>query len=307
MSGTSRIGGYGGGSGSSRQRDRSVALTRFCRGRKAGDVVSGTFVRMETESLGLAILEGEELFAQIPAELVAKGAVPAPGERVFFRIEALVPEVVLRMLSAADPSVRLASILPSVPLAQEIVLYVASRDKLDSFFAAPAVRDAVFSLPDAASRKAAFIRCIAGEPAMLGAFAETLARSHALCRAVSCAGLMFFRHMPWLSGAVSQIEVSFWSRGESPVFAGARLHSGDRLLLRGAMEDGRLRYRLAVSGTATAKPRFSSVHTVFAEYRGVEPQSRSNTPAGAADLISRILALAADSGTMAVGRFSRKL
>lgn len=307
MSGASRIGGYGGASGSSRQRDRSVALTRFCRGRKIGDVVSGTFVRMETESLGLAILEGEELFAHIPAELVAEGAIPAPGERVFFRIEALVPEVVLRMLSAVDPSARLSSILPSVPLAQEAVLYVASRDKLDSFFAAPALRDAVFSLPDAALRKAAFIRCITGEPVMLGVFAETLVRSRALCRAVSCAGLVFFRHMPWLSGSVSQIEVSFWSKGESPVFAGALLHSGDRLLLRGAMEDGRLRYRLAVSGTTVAKPRFSSVHTVAAEYRGADPQSRSNTPAGTADLISRILALAADSGTMAIGRFSRKL
>ena len=308
MSGTSRIGGgYGGFSGSGQKRDRSAALARFCRGRKTGDVVSGIFLRMETESLGVAMLEGEELLAQIPPELVAEGAFPAPGEQVFFHVESLVPEVVLRMIPAADPRVRISSIIPSAPLAQEAVLYVAARDRLDALLAAPAARESIFPLPDAPSRKAAFIRCAANDPAVLAAFTESLVRSRALCRAAAFAGLALFRHMPWLSGAVSQIEVSLWNKGESPVFAGARLASGDRLLLRGAMEDGRLRYRLAVTGTSTAKPRFSSLRTAFAEYRGVEPQGRSGSPAPAMDLVGRILALAADSGTMAVGRFSRKL
>lgn len=307
MNGTSRIGGYGGFSGSGQDRDRSAALTRFRRGRKPGDVVSGTFVRMEAETLGLVILEDEELLAQIPPERIAEGAVPVPGERVFFQIEALVPEVLLRMLSVADPHVRLSSIFPSVPLAQEAVLYVNARDKLDAFAAEPATREAVFSQPDAEARKAAFIRCLGGDAAMLGAFTETFARSRALCRAASHAGLVFFQHMPWLSGAISQIEVSLWSKGESPVFAGARLSSGDRLLLRGAMEDGRLRYRVGISGTATGKPRFSSVRTASADYRGTDRQGRPGVPDRPADLVGRILALAADSGTMALGRFSRKL
>ncbi len=68
MSGTSKIGGYGGYFGTRGQGGRSAALIRFCRGRKQGDVVSGVFVRMETDTLGWALLEGEELLAHLPED-----------------------------------------------------------------------------------------------------------------------------------------------------------------------------------------------------------------------------------------------
>ena len=319
MSGTSRIGGYGNQTGGDRQQSRSASLTRFCRGRKQGDVVSGTFLRLETEQFGWALLEGEELLAHLPenwAEDPGDGHYPAPGARVFFRIESLVPDVVLRMLPAADPLARLAAVFPSVPLAQEAALYAAARDKLDALVAsALRANPGLFALPDSGSgadlegRKDAFSRLAASSVPVFDAFAETLARSRALRRSAAPAGLLFFQHIPWLSGAVSQIEVSLWREKEAPVFAGARLPSGDRLLLRGVMEDGVLRYRLGVVG-APGRPVpavFFPPRTAASEYRGLDAQTRAASPGQAVDLVGRILALAADSGTMAVGRFSRKL
>ncbi|SBW09406.1 hypothetical protein KL86DPRO_50160 [uncultured delta proteobacterium] len=312
MSGTSRIGGYGGYAGTGGKDSRSASLARFCKGRKQGDVVSGVFLRLETETLGWALLEGEELLAHLPENWQGAedwregGNRPSPGDKVFFRIEALRPEVVLRMLPAADPLARLSALVPSVPLAQEAGLYVAARDKFDALLAGfLAKTPGLFAAPDPASRKAAFINLVAADAGLLGAFAETSARSRALCRAAAPAGLLFFQHMPWLSGGLTQIEVSLWSEGDAPVFAGARLPSGDTMTLRGVMESGALRYRLAVSGPKgdAFRARFSPARTGAAEYRGSDRLAGNQ----AADLVGRILALAADSGTMATGRFSRKL
>lgn len=309
MSGTSRIGGYGGYSGTGGDSGRSAALARFCRGRKKGDVISGVFLRQEAEDLGWALLEGEELLAHLPAE----GPRPAPGDRVFFRVASLTPEVVLHMLAADDPLARLSVILPSVPLAQEAVLYVAARDRLDALLEPVFRQDArLFADPDPERRKAAFINRAAADGSLFAAFAEALARSRALERLAAPAGLILFRPMPWLCAGLSRVEVSFWRSGEAAVFAGARLPSGDSLLLRGDMADGVLRYRLSVTGHGggNGPVRFSPGRTAYAEYRGAEgrkPGAPATPPGRAADLVGRILALAADSGSMAVGRFSRKL
>ena len=298
MSGTSRIGGYGG------QPGRSASLARFCRGRAAGDVVSGLFLRQETEQLGWAMLEGEELLAHLPED----GVRPVAGEQVFFRIESLHPEVVLRLLSGNDPMARLSFLLPSLPLGQEAGLYVAARDRLDALLGRRAPAQAQ---PDSASRREAFAGELGQNPAAFAAFAETRARSRALCRAGAGAGLIFFQHMPWLSRAVSGLEVSLWNKSEAPVFACAALGSGDRLLLRGNVKNGVLRYRLGVvpagGATAFAPERFKPARGAAVEYRGLDPRSRSGSTGQAADLVGRILALAADSGTIAAGRFTRKL
>lgn len=305
MSGTSRIGGYGGFSGSGGKQDRSAALTRFCRGRRVGDVVSGVFLRMETEDLGWALLEEEELLAHFPAESVR----PAPGDRVFFKIDSLHPEVVLRMLTRESPLARLLILVPAVPVAQEAGNYATARDRLDALLAAALRgRPGLFSNPDPVKRKAAFIDLAASEPAVADAFAETLARSRALGRAAAPAGLVYFRHMPWLSGTLSRVEVSLWEGGESPVFAGARLPTGDSLLLRGEMAGPVLRYRLIVTtpGGGSGGTRIAPASGRFAECRGMDGYGRAR-PGRAMDLVGRILALAADSGSIAVSRFSRKL
>ncbi|MDL2209259.1 hypothetical protein LJC26_00425 [Desulfovibrio sp. OttesenSCG-928-O18] len=301
MSGTSRIGGYGGQTGTGRQSGRSASLARFCRGRAVGDVVAGVFLRQETDQLGWALLEGEELLAHLPQE----GARPAAGEQVFFRIEALNPEVVLRLLPGNDPMAQLSFILPALPLGQEAVLYVAARDKLDALLLR---RPSAEEPSDPALRREAFAGELARNPEAFAAFAETRARSRALCRVGASAGLVFFQHMPWLSRAVSGLEVSLWSKGEAPVFACATLGGGDRLLLRGNMENDRFRYRLGIvpvgGATAFAPERFAPAGKADAEYRGLDPRSRSGA---ALDVVGRILALAADSGSMATGRFTRKL
>lgn len=305
MSGTSRIGGYGGFSGGRQDTGRSASLARFCRGRKVGDIVSGVFLRLENETLGWALLEGEELLANLPAE----GPRPEPGAPVFFRIEALHPEVTLRMLSGDSPAARLAVVFPSLPLSQEAALYVAARETLD---AALAAHRAPGNLPEGMNaRKEAFIAHVSRSPELFAAFAETQIRSRALLRVGAAAGLSFFRHMPWISPALTALEVSYWNKGDTPVIAGGTLPGGDTLLLQGTMRGDVLRYRLAVLPAKGASlkdaPRKGFTHSGLAEYQGTFAAAGSGTHGQAVDLVGRILALAADSGTMAVGRFSRRL
>jgi hypothetical protein len=132
---------------------------------------------------------------------------------------------------------------------------------------------------------------------MAEAFAESFARSRTLLRAASQAGHTYFRHMPWLCPGVTAFEVSLWDMGESPVFAGGTLVSGDRILLYGSFESGRLRYWLSVipvsgrAGSVMRQGRPRGFHAKRDGYSGV----------------GRILAQAARSGGTAVGWFSRTL
>ncbi|CAK7047853.1 MAG: hypothetical protein DELT_00905 [Desulfovibrio sp.] len=300
MGGSSRIGGtgaYGGYGGMAGRQGRSASLERFKRNRKVGDVVSGVFLRLETESLGWALLEGEELLAHLPAE----GPQPKERETVFFRVESLAPEVVLRMLPASHPLARLSLVLPPAPLSQEAGLYIAARDKLDSLLAtAQTTAQTTGGLAAPSLTQNAFIDAVAGDPGMLSAFAESMARSRALERAAAPAGLVFFRHMPWLCPTVSSLEVSLWSKGESPVFAGCVLPSGDKMLLRGSLENGSLRYRVSVipASSGSAAPP---------DWRGSPGYKRPAAPKEMADVLGRILAQAFRVGGVAMGRFSRTL
>ena len=292
MSGSSRIHGSSGYAGTFRdQPSRSASLARFCRGRKRGDVVSGIFLRVETGNLGWALLEDEELLAHFPETSDGGGAYPLPGDRIFFRIEELVPDVVLRMLQATDPLAQIASMLPSRPMAQEAALYAVARDAFEALLSPCFIAESdLFATRDPVARKTAFINCVAADAVLLGAFTETLARSRAMQRSAASAGLLFFQHMPWLCDGLTQVEVSFWREGETPVLVGARLPSGDKMLLRGAMEHGEFRYTLSVSSLG-----------------GGIAKARTGTSEPFADMVSRILAAAADSGALSVGRFSRKL
>ncbi len=211
------------------------------------------------------------------------------------------------MLLSGDPLARLSAILPSVPLAQEAVLYVAARDRLDAFLStSPLWNDRAFSTMSLDARKTSFIDFAARNERALDAFAEALARSRSICRTAASAGLLFFRHLPWLGPGLAQVEVSLWRDGESPIIAGARLASGENLLLRGSMQGKIFRYRVAVEGGGVLPRKFSPGRTAAAEYLGFMP-GQGASGGQVLDLVGRILASAADSGSMAVGRFSRKL
>lgn len=282
MKGSSRIGGsgfYGGHGGFSRGEERGGARERFRRNVKAGDVVSGVFLRFENERFGWAFLEGEELLALLPAG----GPRPKEGERVFFRVEALAPELVLRMLPSSDAAARLSLALPPAPLSQEAALYLAARDALDALLAG----EENFRRASGAEAEKAFVKAVAANARMAAAFAESLARSRRLARAASSAGLLFFRHMPWLCPRVRALEVSLWAGEGPPVVAGATLPSGDRLLLSGMLEKGAFRHQTNVT-PAPGSPA-------------------SGAKGGAADVVERILAGALRTEGAAVGRFSRTL
>lgn len=290
MSGSSRIGGSGfsGGFGGSGHRgDRSASLERFRRNRQVGDVVSGVFLRLETETSGWTLLEGEELLAHLPPE----GPRPQEGEAVFFRIESLTPEVILRLLPSADPLARLALVLPPVALSQEGALYIAARDKLDSLLAG----SGVLRRKSGDAARTAFIDAVAGRSAMAEVFAESYARSRSLVRAASRAGLTYFRHMPWLCPGVTALEISLWEKGESPVFAGATLPSGDRIIVRGSFESGAFRHRLNVIPVSSARSG------------KIRQNRRTISGESVADVVGCILAQAARADGPMIGRFSRIL
>lgn len=125
MSDDIRIYGGGGGQGGGPRERRAEALARFKRGRKAGDLVQGVFLRLEPVPPGTAwvSLEGAALLAALPDELAelarriaagqGAGATPTGvteadfpirrGQPCYFVLEALEPEPLLRMLGATDP------------------------------------------------------------------------------------------------------------------------------------------------------------------------------------------------------------
>ena len=306
MSDTSRVSGFGGFSGGGQEKGRSTSLVRFCRGRKLGDIVSGVFLRLESETLGWALLEGEELLAHLPAGVSR----PEVGSSVFFRIEALYPEVTLRLLPAASPEARLAAFVPSLPLAQEAALYVAARDTLDSMLVAHPVPGAAST--GGGTREEGFIQHVSRSPDLFAAFVEVQIRSRALLHSGASAGLSFFRHMPWISPTFCRLEVSLWNKGGTEVVAGGLLPSGDTLLLQGHLHGGVLHYRFAFSPAKAGYPVGAVVHEGLAhsgigKYQGMLTTDCSGTGGQTADLVGRILALAVNSGATTGVRFSRRV
>lgn len=81
-----RISGYGTGGGYGGRKDRREA---FRRKHAVGQRVTGTFVRRQSASLAWVEIDGQVLLAEL-------GGDPQPGQRLFFVIERLVPEIVLK-------------------------------------------------------------------------------------------------------------------------------------------------------------------------------------------------------------------
>lgn len=84
-----RISGYGTGSGGSGSRgDRREA---FRRKHRPGQRVVGCFLRRQDDNLAWVEVDGQQLLAEL-------GATPQPGQRLFFVIKQLEPDIVLQVL-----------------------------------------------------------------------------------------------------------------------------------------------------------------------------------------------------------------
>ena len=286
MSDGTRISGYGSYAGFSQQRERSASLERFRRGRREGDIVSGVFLRFENDHAGWAQLEGEELLAALPPD----GPRPDIGAPVYFRVEALLPEVVLRMVSATDPAVEVALAAGSRPLAQHAALYASARDTLDTL-----LHTALWpSVPASATlfeRRQAFVAFVASSSDALEAYAEGLLRARTLQRAASLPGLAFFRHLPWLCPALRRLEVAFQTGGDAPVRAGGTLPNGVCLLVRGRIEKAVFRYRVEYTGAVQVAPEAAkNIPEASIFCLGMTQTARAE------DVLGHILASAASSG-----------
>lgn len=205
MNDSSRIQGQGPGFGGFSQRDRHRGdVSRFRKGRSAGDTVRGLFLRMENNTMGWINLEGEELLAQLPPE----GPRPEPGDAVLFVIEALEPEPVLRLLPQSG-RVILAS---SLPLARQAAIYSAKRDELDLL-----VRERLWAVMDQNTLAAlsmdacreAFLDFLAHDADAMELYAHVQLWSEYLRSACADGGLLFFRHVPWLCPEASSVELAF--------------------------------------------------------------------------------------------------
>lgn len=153
-------GGGGQGPGGDPRRRRAEALTRFKRGHKGGDLVTGVFLRLEPVQPGTAwvSLEGAALLAALPEELAdlarriaagqGAGATPTGvteanfpiqrGQACYFIVEALEPEPVLRMLGVTDPKALGRSAAEArwqgvlrLPLTQLAARYTQKRSRLE--------------------------------------------------------------------------------------------------------------------------------------------------------------------------------
>ena len=295
MSDTTRIGGYGGYTGLPHQRQRSASLARFRKRRSPGDIVSGVFVRHESADTGWAHLEGEELLAMLPPE----GPRPELGSTVYFYVESLFPEVVLRMLPASDPGIALFLAAGSRPLSRQAAHYASARDKLDALLGPGGWRDVAASAP-LPVRKDLFAAFVASRPEAFAAYAESVLHGRMLLRAARSTGLVFFRHMPWLAPALHGVEVAFGEANGLSVLAGARLGDGSAVRVQGWFDKGMFRYRVVFSGDMpeTSHP-VEEVGGTSAVCLGCSGKT------AVADVVGEILSSL--SGAVGNQRYSRKL
>ncbi|MDR2503061.1 MAG: hypothetical protein LBD82_01535 [Deltaproteobacteria bacterium] len=116
MSDVARLYGRGCEDPPEEQDRREKNLARFRRGRRAGDLVRGLFLRLDAARPGTAWIDfdGTALLAALPPSLAVTTQASGgrgeaaerfplrPGDICVFRLESLHPEPVLRMLSPEE-------------------------------------------------------------------------------------------------------------------------------------------------------------------------------------------------------------
>ncbi len=175
-----RISGYGSSAGQQNQ-DRA---RNFRRGHRPGQKVRGLVLRRLKNGLALVRIDGQELVASIQTA-------PPPGVELFFLVERLDPEIVLKALSwhEASEGSDIAALAQSIR---------SSRDRLAAL--ANGLSGAI------EERQQAYARRILESPGGLEAFleAETLLRQ--VNRSLS--GMAEFLHLPWLLPQARDLEIA---------------------------------------------------------------------------------------------------
>lgn len=300
-----RIYGSGGGWKGDTGERRSPArgdVGRFRAAHSVGDVVRGVFLRQEDTNTGWVDLDGEQLLAQLPET----GPRPLPGEMVFFRIDTLSPEVTLRFLGQGS-----GGAAAHLPLSMLAASYSAARERLDGI-----ARERLWpdwkNLPSSGRPPAreAYCQFAGRNEVAFAAYAEAKVYAAALEKACAGAGVLAFRHMPWLMPEARAVETALLQKGrERRLLAGALLPFGrhllmDGLLLSGPQNDGVL-FRLAVADAGAEFPLPSAASVSRGSWRCF---SVERTTAGTTDIIAALLALRAGEGAHSgQGGFARKV
>lgn len=294
-------GGWKGDTGERRGPARGD-VGRFRAAHSVGDVVRGVFLRQEEADTGWVDLDGEQLLAQLPET----GPRPLPGEMVFFRIDTLSPEVTLRFL--AQGSGGAAAYLPLSVLAAS---YSAARERLDAVALQCLWPEWKSLAPNGRPQaRDAYCRFVGGNEAAFAAYAEAKIYASAFEKTCAGAGVLAFRHMPWLMPEARAVETALLQKGrERRLLAGAFLPSGrhlfmDGLLLSGPQNDGVL-FRLVVADTVSEFPLPSVVSASKGSWRCF---SVERAAAGATDVVAALLALrGGEGGYSGQGGFARKV
>ncbi len=336
MAGVSGIRGSGGGTGAgsdfSGGRENAA---RFKQGRSLGDVVCGIFLRPESGNLGWVDIDGITLLARLPLPENARAEdFPPPGTELYFIIEALEPEIMLHLASSAGSAAsagaaKRASFTLSdfggLPLARQASLYATARDSLDSLLRQqlwPTLQPEGIRPegPDTASLRKAFISFVGNHARALELYARVRLWSEALVSACRTAGLVYFRHLPWLAPTARAVECALLARdGGREILAGLRPASGAAVMVSGILKEDCFVYTLLLpqsSPTNSPEPerfpdRFASSLAAALPETGLSDcklrclairQTSSGTP----DLLGSLLARCSVSGHHAARRHFTK-
>jgi hypothetical protein len=184
---------------------------RFRRTHREGQTVRGSLLRQGADGLAWVRIDGQELLASVAGE-------HTPGRELFFRVERLQPDIVLKQLRG----VRGASGAPlaAIRLQAEVARFEALLDAAlaavdgeegafpDDSFQGPAAAP-VGAPDDATARRAAFLALVAARPELLRAYAALLAREREINARLAQTLAARYAYAPWLVPGARGVEVLF--------------------------------------------------------------------------------------------------
>jgi hypothetical protein len=294
---------YSGGWSGGQSPDQGPArgdVARFRAAHKLGDVVRGTFLRLEDSHTGWVDLDGEKLLALLPET----GPRPAPGEAVFFRIDAFTPEVVLRFVAQGGGWKSGAYLAPSVLAGA----YSSARDVFDALLRR-SLWEKWEALPPSRrpGAREAYATFLSANEEALATYINVQGYATALAGSFAVGGVREFCYLPWIMPSASSVEAAVVSHGkESRLLAGAVLASGRQVRLNGLILEGAqsecVLFRLGVadSGEKAPLPEASELSRRNWRCIGVD-----RVQTGSASFIFSLLALA--ERVMARPGFARKV
>jgi hypothetical protein len=192
---------------------------RFRRTHREGQTVRGSLLRQGADGLAWVRIDGQELLASVAGE-------HTPGRELFFRVERLQPDIVLKQLRG----VRGASGAPlaAIRLQAEVARFEALLDAALLDGALPGgsalgagesdasgdssgglVQGPGAAPDDATARRAAFLALVAARPELLRAYAALLAREREINTRLAQTLAARYAYAPWLVPGARGVEVLF--------------------------------------------------------------------------------------------------